>query len=94
MCWFIWLNFGGKPMTVQRAVILLLTGAFLTLSGGAVNAQAPSDAMIPDTEAKREASQRADDDSWGWLGLLGLLGLGGLAGRRDLVPGARRVDRM
>jgi MYXO-CTERM domain-containing protein len=81
-------------MTVKRSAILLSTVGFLAFSGGAVNAQAPSDAMIPDTEAKREASERADDDSWGWLGLLGLLGLGGLAGRRDLVPGARRVDRM
>ena len=83
-------------MTMKRSVILLSIVTFLALSGEAVNAQAPSDAMIPDTEAKREASQRADEDSWGWLGLLGLLGLGGLAGRRDIVDVARgrRTDRM
>ena len=55
--------------------------------------------MTPDTEAKREASERIDDIDWGWLGLLGLLGLGGLAGRSDALFGRRhtpeaRSDRM
>jgi hypothetical protein len=80
-------------MTTKRSVIFA-TVAFLAFSGGAVNAQAPSDAMIPDTEAKREASERIDDADWGWLGLLGLFGLLGLYGRRDLVPGGRRTDRI
>jgi hypothetical protein len=81
-----------KPLVAPAAA------AFLVLSGGMVIAQAPTDAMIPDTEAKREASERADDIDWGWLGLLGLLGLGGLAGRSDALFGRRytqsRSDRM
>jgi hypothetical protein len=82
-----------------KPLLALSAAAFLLWSGGTVNAQAPTDAMTPDTEAKREASERIDDIDWGWLGLLGLLGLGGLAGRSDALFGRRRTpearsDRM
>jgi hypothetical protein len=81
-----------------KPLLALSAAAFLLCSGGTLNAQAPTDAMLPDTEAKREASERVDDFDWGWLGLLGLLGLGGLAGRTDALfrrrhPGVRS-DRM
>ena len=80
-------------MTVKRSVILLSTVAFLACSGGAVNAQAPTEPT--DKPAIDVTVDRDRDANWGWLGLLGLLGLFGLAGRRDVLTGTRRAaDRM
>jgi hypothetical protein len=82
-------RFIGMKLMKLKPLVAFSAAAFLLLSGGTVNAQAPTDAMIPDSEAKLEASERADDTDWGWLGLLGLLGLGGLSGRSDALFGRR-----
>jgi hypothetical protein len=79
-------------MTARRSVILLSTVALLTCSGGAVNAQTPTE---PRTDQRAVDVTVDRDVDWGWLGLLGLLGLFGLAGRRDVLTGTRRAaDRM
>ena len=81
-------------MTVKRSMILLSTVAFLTCSGGSVNAQAPTEPRT-DQPAVDVTVDRARDVDWGWLGLLGLLGLFGLTGRRGVVTGTRRAaDRI
>ena len=76
-------------MTLNRSIVLMLPAAFLVCSGGALNAQAPTE-PVPTQQMDRTDRDDRDFD-WGLLGLLGLAGLGGLTGRRDVIPTARRT---